>query len=83
MDYKLRLADPLATARLFLQLNPNHNENRALRKLLKALPNFDGTLHASDSLLFHGELGELTAALLDARMAGRYLIEDWQNAQSF
>ena len=82
MDSKLRLADPLATARLFLQLNLNQNENRALRKLLKALHNFDGTLHASESLLFQGELGELTAALLDARTAGRYSNEDWQNAQS-
>jgi hypothetical protein len=67
MNSKMRIADPLATARLYLRLNPNQTENRALRELLKALIHFDGTLHASESLLFQGELGELTAALLDAR----------------
>jgi hypothetical protein len=83
MDGHLQIADPLATARLYLQLNPNKEESRALRKLMQALVNFDGTLHASESILFHGELGELTAALLDARMAGQYPFEDWQQAQHY
>jgi hypothetical protein len=65
------IADPLRTARLYLQLNPNQEESRALRNLLQTLAQFDGTLHASKSILFQGELGELTAALLDARMSGR------------
>ena len=63
------IADPLTTARLNLQLNPNEEENHALRKLLQALVNLDGVLQENESLLFQGELGQLTAALLDARMA--------------
>lgn len=74
------IADPLATARLYLQLNPNQEENRALRKLLQALVNFDGVLQENESLLFQGELSQLTAALLDARMAGRYAVEEWRSA---
>ena len=76
------IADPLATARLYLQLNPNREENRALRKLLQALVNFDGVLQENEALLFQGELGQLTVALLDARVAGRYAVEEWQSAIS-
>ena len=72
--------DPLATARLFLQLNPNQEESRALRKLLHALVNFDGVLQENESLLFQGELGQLTAALLDARRTGRYPVKEWRSA---
>lgn len=75
--------DPLATARLFLQINPNDEENRALRRLLQTLINFEGTLHSAEAILFQGELGELTAALLDARSTGRYSIEEWRRAEFF
>jgi hypothetical protein len=66
------ITDPLATVRLYLQINPNEEENRALRKLLESLVNLDGTFHVAEAILFQGELGKLTAALIDARMAGRY-----------
>lgn len=83
MDSKSQISDPFATARLYFQLNPNREENSALRKLLQALVNFNGTLYESESILFHGELGELTAALLDAPMSGRYAAEDWKRTQYF
>lgn len=70
--------DPLSTARLYLQLNPKEEENRALRKLLQSLADGKGTLHATETILFQGELGELTAALLDARMQGRYSVDEWR-----
>jgi hypothetical protein len=53
---RLKIADRLATAHLYLQLNPNDEENRALRKLLPAVADGHGTAHA---LLFSGEPGEL------------------------
>ena len=74
------IADPLATARLYLQLNRNEEENRAIRKLLQSLVNFEGTLHATEAILFQGELGELTAALIDARIAGRYSLAEWRSS---
>jgi hypothetical protein len=74
----MRITDPLATARLYLQLNPNEEENRALRKLLCVIADGSGTLHESESQLFQGELGDLTAALLDANLQGRYSADDWQ-----
>ena len=52
------------------------------KKLLEALVNFDGVLQENESLLFQGELGQLTAALLNARMAGRYAVEKWRSAIS-
>ena len=72
------IIDPLTTSRLYLQLNSNEEENRALCKLLAALADFENAEPIRDAILFQGELGELTAALLDARMAGRYTNEEWQ-----
>ncbi len=65
---------------MYLQLNPNEEENRALRKLLRAIVQGDVTLYASETLLFQGELGVLTAALLDANLNGQYTREEWQSA---
>jgi len=79
-EEEMIITDPLATARLYLQLNPNEDENRAIRKLLLAIANGQGVLHASEVMLFQGELGELTAALLDAKMQGRYADKDWRKA---
>jgi hypothetical protein len=73
----LKFTDPLAAARLYLKLNPNEEENCALRNLLQAIADAQGTLHAPDALLFCGELGELTAALLDAMQQGRYSADEW------
>ena len=79
----MKITDPLATVRLYLELNPNEEENRALRMRLRYLVNFDGTLYAPESILFQGELGELTAALIDARTAGRYSPEEWPKVRSY
>jgi hypothetical protein len=75
------ISQPLETAKLYLQLNPNEEENRAIRKLLKVIADGEGNLFANESLLFQGELGELTAALLDANLQGRYTAEEWRDAQ--
>lgn len=74
------ISQPLETVRLYLQLNRNEEENRALRKLLQAIVSEDSTLYASETLLFQGELGALTAALLDANINGQYTREEWQSA---
>jgi hypothetical protein len=79
----MKIAEPLETVRLYLELNPNEEENRALRMLLRYLVNFDGTLYSAESILFQGELGELTAALIDARTAGRYSMEKWRDAARY
>ncbi len=72
--------DPLATAVLLLQLNPKTAECRALRKLLLTLATKQGTFRESEAWLFSGEMSGLTAALIDARIEGRYSDEEWQRA---
>ena len=79
----MRISEPLGTVRLYLRLNPNAEENLALRKLLAALADFENAEPMRDAILFQGELGKLTAALLDARMAGRYSVEQWQEAATY
>jgi hypothetical protein len=79
----MNIPDPLATVRLYLQLNPNAEENRALRNLLAGLADMDNAPPIRDAILFQGELGELTAALLDARMCGRYALGQWWEAANF
>lgn len=74
------ITEPLATVRLYLQLNPDEAENRALRRLLAALADFENAQPMRNALLFQGELGELTAALLNARIEGRYTAEQWRAA---
>jgi hypothetical protein len=78
----MKITDPLATARLYLKQNPKKEENRAIRMLLRYLVNFNGTLYTPESILFQGELGELTAALIDARTAGRYSTQEWQSSSN-
>lgn len=77
------ITDPLRTARLYLQLNPNQEENRALRTLLATLADLEAAGPIRDAFLFQGELGELTAALLDARMGAHYSAERWRDAATF
>lgn len=73
-------ADPLATAVLLVQFNPYTTESRALRKLLKTLATTQGVFRESEAWLFSGEVSGLTAALIDARLEGRYSDEEWQHA---
>lgn len=72
------IRDPLATARLYLQLNPNEAEKNAIRRLLATLADFEDSQPIRDVILFQGEPSELTAALLDARRVGRYTDEEWR-----
>jgi hypothetical protein len=82
-EIEMKIAQPLATARLYLQLNPNEVENRALRKLLAALADFENAEPIRDTVLFQGELGVLTAALLNARTDGMYTLEQWRQATTY
>lgn len=79
----MKIAQPLATARLYLQLNPNEDEKKALRNLLAALADFENAEPIRDAALFQGDLGALTAALLNARMDGLYSPEQWQQAATY
>lgn len=77
------MATRTSTVRLYLRLNPNAEANQALRRLLAALADSENAKPMRDAMLFQGELGELTAALLDARMARRYSVEQWQEAATY
>jgi hypothetical protein len=55
----------------------------ALRRLLTALADEALAEPIQDVTLFQGELGELTAALLDARLSGRYRATAWQLATTY
>lgn len=77
---ELNAADPLAVARLFLKLTPNEDDRRALPELLQALIDGATAKPLRDSRLFQGELGKLTAALLDARAGRMYSDEQWRHA---
>lgn len=72
--------DPLAVARLYLKLTPNESERRALRDLLQAMINAEAPSGLRDPLLFQGELGALTAALLDAHKVRRYSADELRSA---
>jgi hypothetical protein len=63
--------EPLAVASLYLKLTPNEDERRALRALIEALIHCDTPSALREPILFQGELGMLTAALLDAHLAKR------------
>jgi hypothetical protein len=76
----IEYADPLPTAVLLVQLNPHTAECRALRKLLNTLSTTQGVFRESEAWLFSGEISGLTAALIDARLEGRYSDEEWQRA---
>ncbi len=73
-------ADPLATAVQRIQKAPDTGECRALRKLLEILATKQGTFREAEAWSFSGETAGLTAALIDARLEGRYSEEEWQRA---
>lgn len=72
--------DPLAEVVLLIQQSPDTSECRALRKLLHVLATKAGTFREAEAWLFSGEIAGLTAALIDARIEGRYTEEEWQRA---
>ncbi len=72
--------DPLAEVVLLIEQSPDSAECRALRKLLHVLMTKQGTFREAETWLFSGEIAGLTAALIDARIEGRYTEEEWQRA---
>ena len=75
--------DPLAAARLYLQLSPNEPAKDALRTLLRALTDGHGVMREPEAILFTPELSTITAGLLDAWRAGLYSKEEWERSRLF
>jgi hypothetical protein len=72
--------DPLADARRLLAQDAETAERRALRRVIQALANSNGTFAETDVWLFSAETLGLVSALIDARLNGRYQEEEWQRA---
>jgi len=75
---EMKIDDPLTAALSYLQVSPDEDEKHALRYLLQAIADGQGAPSALDPILHKGELGELTAALLDALQQRRYSVMKWQ-----
>lgn len=65
---------------MLIQRNPDTAESRGLRKLLHTLASMQGTFRESEAWLFSGEISDLTAALIESRLEGRYSDEEWHRA---
>ena len=72
--------DPLADARRLLAQDAETAERRALRRVIQALANSNGTFAETDVWLFSAETLGLVSALIDARLNGRYPEGEWQRA---
>ncbi|MBE0627122.1 MAG: hypothetical protein IH606_20170 [Burkholderiales bacterium] len=69
--------DPLVAAWRYLDEYGESAEAQALRKAIKALAVKDGEFSESEVWLFSTEAITLVAALIDARLEGRYPELDW------
>jgi len=69
--------DPLAAACRFINQRGDTAEAQALRKVIKALAAQEGEFAESEVWLFGTEAITLVAALVDARMEGRYTEIEW------
>lgn len=69
--------DPLAAARQYINHHGDTAEVQALRKVIKALAAKEGEFAESEVWLFGIETIALVAALVDARMEGRYTEIEW------
>lgn len=72
--------DPLAEVVQLIEQSPDTAECLALRKLIHVLTTKQGTFREAEAWLFSGRIAGLTAALIDARLDGRYTEEEWQRA---
>ena len=69
--------DPLAEARHFLELHAETGEGQALRKVMRTLATTQGEFSESEVWLFSAETLALVAALVEARIEGRYSEIEW------
>jgi len=72
--------DPLADARRLLAQHAETAEGRALRRVIQALASSNSTFAETDVWLFSTETLGVVSTLIDARLNGRYLEEEWRRA---
>jgi hypothetical protein len=72
-----QIEDPLALATLYLRDHASTGEGRALSRLIRALTGGIQQIPESDLWSFSSQGLDLAAALLLARMEGRYSQEEW------
>ena len=73
--------DPLAEARRFLDARGETGEGRAFRRVIEILATGAGDFAESDVWLFSADTLALMAALVEARLQGRYPDGDWRRKQ--
>ena len=74
--------DPLAGAHGFLTRHGETAEGQALRRVLRTLATGEGVFAESDAWLFSQETAALVAALIDARLSGRYPESEWRSGRT-
>ncbi len=74
--------DPLEETQRFLVAHGDTAEGQALRKVLGTIADGDGDYPEAELWLFGSETLALIAALVEARIAGRYSAAEWRNAFS-
>jgi len=70
--------DPLAEARCFLDEYGETAEGRAFCRVIDTLASGKGEFAEAEVWLFSANSLGLVAALIEARLQGRYLDEDWR-----
>ena len=73
--------DPLAEAHRFLDTSRETGEGQALRRVIETLATGTGDFDESEVWLFSAETLALVAALVEARLEGRYPDGDWWREQ--
>jgi hypothetical protein len=71
--------DPLAEARRFLDDYGETGEGQALRRFMDTLASDNGEFAESEVWLFSAETLALVAALVEARISGRYPDAEWRH----
>jgi hypothetical protein len=71
--------DPLAEALTFLDAHGDTAEGQALRRVMDTLASGKGEFAESEVWLFSAETLALVAALVEARIEGRYPDAEWRH----
>jgi hypothetical protein len=71
-------ADPLSAAQAFLCANRGKPEAHALRCALSIIATWRGSFRDAQLWLLGPQSSAILAALIDARLAGRYTEHDWR-----
>jgi hypothetical protein len=71
--------DPLAEAKHFLDENGETGEGRAVYKVIGTLISGTGDFDETEVWSYSNATLELVAALLEARLKGRYSEAEWRN----